>query len=521
MKGRPRMTMFRATDEASQRASASHQAGAKGIARSPDVLAVCASFLFALGGCSATSRDPHGLHEYASPDGLYSLYKPAGWIVQQEGDRNSLYVVAASPAGTSLVEFFYAPNAQSTTDSVRLIAMFSQTVRSRCRDLELSELYASPDRAKSVASVSYTRNGVAVSGKYYFSAEPQYVSIIGYCAPTAELAQQRDMLLNILTNLRFPSGPVNAGNAAAVPSLRPIDTPLVQRRAQDGSATIAIPADWSFHSTGGRTIAAAHDGSAGFVFTSVEVLPSNYGVAMPAGVFVSPYCAPSDFIRQVFSRYGNRDVQVVESQPDNDTIRAFPAYVGRQCQAEDMVVRYVSPQGARCVGAFKMINATPSIMGQWFSIISGFWAPEAEFPRYVPLLEKIGSSYGISDQYARNYIQQGLANLRRLQQQTMQKMQELNQARYDNQAAWEARQARKDFMDSKWDDYRRGQSFWVSEMEGGKVYATDPWGTRDTETGEYYEGGYYKYTHFDGENPRHPSETMREISSYEVNNYKN
>ena len=71
-------------------------------------------------------------------------------------------------------------------------------------------------------------------------------------------------------------------------------------------------------------------------------------------------------------------------------------------------------------------------------------------------------------------------------------------------------------MDSKWDDYRRGDSYWVSDLEGGKVYHSDPYGTRDTQTGDYYEGGGFTYTNFEGQNPNHASEGMREISSYEL-----
>jgi hypothetical protein len=71
-------------------------------------------------------------------------------------------------------------------------------------------------------------------------------------------------------------------------------------------------------------------------------------------------------------------------------------------------------------------------------------------------------------------------------------------------------------MDSKWDDYRRGNSYWVSELEGGKVYQTDSGGTQDTGTGQYYEGKPYNWVNFEGQNPRHPSETMREVTSDEL-----
>ena len=187
----------------------------------------------------------------------------------------------------------------------------------------------------------------------------------------------------------------------------------------------------------------------------------------------------------------------------------------RQCDAQDIAVAWTSNGGAECLGSFKMINSLPSVMGQWFSIMAGTWGPGQDLYRYLPTLERVAASFSINDQYARQYIQAGLENLRRLQQQTQAAMQDLNRAREQNQADWEARQARKDFMDSKWDDYRRGNSYWVSDLEGGKVYATDSWGTRDTVTGDYYEGRGYNWVNFEGENPRY-RESMREISSYEL-----
>jgi hypothetical protein len=53
-------------------------------------------------------------------------------------------------------------------------------------------------------------------------------------------------------------------------------------------------------------------------------------------------------------------------------------------------------------------------------------------------------------------------------------------------------------------------------LEGGKVYQTDPWGTQDRTTGDRIEGAPYDYIHFEGQNPRYPSENMREVSSYEL-----
>jgi hypothetical protein len=191
--------------------------------------------------------------------------------------------------------------------------------------------------------------------------------------------------------------------------------------------------------------------------------------------------------------------------------------MGGPCDAQDLQVSYVSPDGKACVGGFKVINFPPSpATGIWNSIVAGIWGPERDFSRHFPVLEQIASSFAINDEYARRYIQAGLENLRRLQQKTQAAMQDLNRAREQNQRDWEAAQERKEYMDSAWDDYRRGRSYWVSELEGGKVYATDSGGTQDTVTGQYYEGRPYTWVNFEGQNPRHPSETMREATSAEL-----
>jgi len=49
-------------------------------------------------------------------------------------------------------------------------------------------------------------------------------------------------------------------------------------------------------------------------------------------------------------------------------------------------------------------------------------------------------------------------------------------------------------------------------MEGGTVYHTDSWGTKNSATGEYYEGQPYDYVHFKGKNPK-CNEEMTPIDS--------
>jgi hypothetical protein len=414
------------------------------------------------------------------------------------------------------VEYHGAANRDGKTNAIGLFGAFARRVKLEYPDAAFSQVYASGDRTRAVATVSYAYRGQPLKGRFYFEASPGRALVQGYYAPAAELESKRGLLLDILANLRFVTPSRGGAGAPSAADLTPIQVDLIPRQAPDGSLRISLPSDWNFQAGGGRVLAVAPMGRAGFMFSSIEVMPSNYGVAMPQNVIVAPYSPPGQFVHVLFSQFGNRNLRVEQLEVDQATMQAFPMHVGRQCQAADMVLSWTSPEGANCLGVLKMINAVPSVTGIWFSIFTGFWGSQEEFLRYVPLLERVGASFSINDRYSQDYIRQGLANLRRLQAETQRRMQELNQARYDNQAAWERRQERKAYMDSKWDDYRRGRSYWISEMEGGKVYETDPGGTRDTETGQYYEGGQYTYVHFEGENPRHPSESMREVSSYEV-----
>jgi hypothetical protein len=284
-----------------------------------------------------------------------------------------------------------------------------------------------------------------------------------------------------------------------------------------GPLSISLPAGWNLVAQKGRAVAAAQGGGAGFIFFTVfEVLPSSYGIVPPPGVIVSGYEPPAIFAPRIFARFGNRNIRVLGSTPDPRTSAECLQRIGRVCDAADVQLSWVSPEGAACTGSFKLINARPGMAGQWFSIVAGIWGPSNELARYLPVLEKIGASFTIDDAYARRYIENGLANLRVQQQRTAQAMQGLYDAIHQNQADYENRMARKEAAEAKWDDYRRGNSYWISALEGGKVYATDPWGTQDTRTGERYDDPSHRYIHFEGQNPAHPSEYMREVTSYEL-----
>ena len=446
------------------------------------------------------------LQRHVSTQPAFVLFKPAGWKVGSEGNGGALCITVSDAAGTSRAETAFAPNPQGRHNTLSFMSGKLGEIRSRYRDLAVGGIAVCRDTAIScaVATLSFTADGVPIRGRYYFHADPQIVSLRSISAPAAQFEAQRATLLEVLTNIRV---------AGAKP---PVAVRLVERRATDGSLALGLPADWTFLAQKGTVLAVAPGGVSGFIFTVFAVMSSNYGVRPPPGVIISGYQSPGQFAPRIFAQFGNRDIRVLGAAADPGTAAECPRRIGKGCDAADEQLSWTSPEGHNCVRSFKLLDAHPGVTGQWFSVIAGVWGPAGDLARHLPLLERIAGSFRINDAYAAKYIQDGLVRLREQERKTRSAMQGLYDAIDANQAAYEDRAARKAASDAKGDDYRRGNSYWISDLEGGKIYATDPWGTEDTRTGARLEGAPYNYIHFEGQNPVHPSESMRELSSYEV-----
>ena len=136
-----------------------------------------------------------------------------------------------------------------------------------------------------------------------------------------------------------------------------------------------------------------------------------------------------------------------------------------------------------------------------------------QFEALVPSFVSMVQSYKINDQFAQNYIAQGMARLRQMQQQTAQIVaRNAQEIRQMMQSAYDERQRSMDYIDYQRTNYIRGQSDWISSVEGGSVYHSDSWGTKNTTTGEYYGGQPYNYFNSTGANPKY-NEQMQEINN--------
>jgi hypothetical protein len=442
---------------------------------------------------------------------MYVVYTPADWRVSENADAASFAILVESPSRTSRVQFRWERNVSGRADAVAALAAWRRTIAQTYPGATLGDMYVSKDGSHAVATLHARMAGAAIAGRFFFESTRTGNSLQGYLAPESRLSSERPLLLNVMSSLAFVKVLHKGGGLQP-----PVKFTLVARRAPDGSLTMKTPEDWNFLAAHGRVVTGSPGGGMGFIFTAFAGNPMLPQASVLQGVIGKRFLRPAQTLPVILTGFGHRNPEILSNTPDQATMAQCPSQARNRCDAADMMAQWTSKDGVDCVGAFKVVNLLPGLTGQWSSIVAGIWGPRKDLYRYYPALEEVGSSFAINDQYARSYIQSGLANLRRLQEQTAAEIRGLNKAREDNQAAWEARQERKDYMDSKWDDYRRGQSYWVSDLEGGKVYATDNWGTKDTVSGDYYEGKGFNWTNFEGQNPSHPSENMREVSSWEL-----
>jgi len=472
-----------------------------------------AALLPLLAACGIRSSAPT-LEPYVSPGRLFALHKPPGWKVTESGASDAFSIVVASPDGSSKVVLLWkklpSMAGRQPFTAQDILGSLCDVERKSHPEAAYTEPLVSEDGTRAAVTESYRIAGAPYRSRTFVETDGRKVMVQSYAAPEARLKEQRSLLMNVLMSVAIIKAPQGSGEA----SRPPLQKTLVERSAPDGSLRVRVPQDWAF--LAGKGMVVAGEPGAGFLFTAFAGNPMLPGATVLQGVIGRNYLPPAQTLPVILQGFGHQAPAVVWSRPDGATAARYRAEVGREAEAADVVATWVSKEGVACMGAFKVVNGVPAVMGQWSSIVAGIWAPKDDFARYQPFLEQVAGSYRVDDRYAQQYIQAGLANLKRLQQRTAEAMQSLRYAREDLQRGWEDRQARKDYMDSKWDDYRRGNSYWVSDLEGGKVYHSDPHGTRDTQTGDYYEGGGYTWTHFDGQNPRHSSEGMREISSYEL-----
>jgi len=247
--------------------------------------------------------------------------------------------------------------------------------------------------------------------KCWLSGQDGNFSFFSIEAPQGELAQKKQLLLTILSNIRVIKGAYGEGAAVRVP--------LVNRRLGDGSASFQTPQDWRVQDLGkGCFVAEDPENRYSFIVGNVEVITPQLRTSVPA-VPVSPYLAP------------HKALQFLASQQMSQVYTAGPVLV------EEFIYTSTS-QGRRNKG-YTLGTSFGSRLGMswrfWHISVGG---PLDQFDSFAPNFAAMVQSYRIDDRYAQNYIAQGMARLHQMQKQTAalvarnaQEIRQMMQAAYD------------------------------------------------------------------------------------------
>ena len=469
------------------------------------ILLVFASSARVMWAQAKTASAP--MKKYVTEQASFVLYAPEGWKTSEGVQGQFRTVIASDPTGLSVVALFHGVN-PAGSDLFALAGHFVNGIRNQYPDLKLPNVMASRDRKNLVFDGVYTdAQRRKKEFRCWMTGTDRSFLYSSIEAPEGQLASSKQLLLTILSNIRIMKGAYQAGTEAT-------NVPLKPCRLHDGSAAFQIPRDWSFQSLGtGSLIARDPSGLSSFIVGKVDVLTPQANVNIP-GAIVSPYLAPHRAMQFLAGRLGLATgmefLQVIPRQDLNQQLSQ--GYTAGSATAEEFLYTFLA-QGRRCKGySFGMS------LGSRLNINWTFWhitvgAPAEQFDAYAPTFASMVQSYKIDDQFAMRYVAQGMARLRQMQQQTAQMVarnrQEISQMM---QSAYDERQRSMDYIDYQRSNTIRGHSDWVSNMEGGTVYHSDRWGTKNTTTGEYYEGQAYNYFNFTGKNPKY-NEQMTPIDS--------
>ena len=154
--------------------------------------------------------------------------------------------------------------------------------------------------------------------------------------------------------------------------------------APDGSATVALPANWRIAGGGKGVVAAAG--------------PNNEQVVLGLQTFVTANQAPYMGPEQALAWFARKNgIQVLDVQNRG-------AQRGASRQVETMVVD--SELQGRKYKSVARVTTAPIGMGNWMLQISSMAAPVEQFDAEFPTMQKIWNSWNLDPNYVRGAFQQ-------------------------------------------------------------------------------------------------------------------
>ena len=473
---------------------------------------------------SQTHPDFSKYEYYVAKDGSFGLYRPKGWNVTTQKYPNGKMVFVSDPEDLCLASTTFLENIDPKLDAVTFAGATLKNVTKQMPDLKLVEVRSSKDRMHTV--VKYQRVGVKkipIEGKYTFNVRRPNASVFGYEAPSRQYKEMIPTLLTIIANVTVFDDQKYQKLASQVPphgkQKGPAIPPMRKTSAQDGTCSLLVPQGWKFAAGKGQTLCTSPREDSGYIhavigFVARSRIPYFNNANIPGLHY--EYMPPVDALITANKHSGGTHHRVIERYSNQAWANQASAYMRKRVDAEIALIGATNKHGVPCTGYYDVFGSPPDNAGQWGIIVMGIWAPTSQFGQQLPNLIKIAESYRLNEQWAAEYVRQGMQRVRELMKKTSSMMsQYAEEMRQSNLASHQNRMKSMDYTSYKFSTYMRGEQEWVTKLEGGVLYKTDHWGL--SVDGEYlFEGPPFNYYNYKGDEwfGHIPVDSSREI--YEI-----
>jgi hypothetical protein len=366
--------------------------------------------------------------------------------------------------------------------------------------------------------VKYERSGpkgILIEGKYSFNVQRPAAVVFGYEAPAKQFKEMLPTLLTTLANITLLDDQAYRTRASQTKGGEPTVPPMREVSAQDNTCRLMVPQGWNLVAAKGAAVCASPDENAGFIFTTVGFVARSripyFDSSKIPGLHYE-YMRPIDALLVAARHMGASNHKVLERHANRSAAMEGSAFLKKQVDAEIALISYTNRKGAPCIGYYDVVGSVPDNAGQWGIIPMGFWAPANQFAHYLPSLIKIAESFRINEQWASEYVRQGMAKVREMMKTTSSMMSRYaEEMRQSSLASHQNRMRSSDFISYKFSTYMRGEQEWVTGLEGGKIYKSDHYGI--SSGGQtIVEGPAFNYYNYHGEKYGHiPVDSSREV----------
>jgi hypothetical protein len=430
----------------------------------------------------AQEKPDFSTYEYCvTDDGTFGLYKPKGWKVGTQRYPNGRMVFVTDPKNVSYVSVLFLEKIDSNLDSVTFAGATLKNVAKQMSGIKILEARSSRDRTHTM--VKYQRPGsqnILIEGRYCFNVKRPTALVTGYEGPAKHLKERVPALLTVIANITILDDQAYQRLATQRKDQGPAMLPMRQASAPDNTCSLMVPQGWNLTAGKGAAVCASPDENAGFIFTTVGFvarsrIPYFDSSKMPGLHY--EYMRPIDALIVAARHMGTSNHKVLERHANRSAAMEGSAFLKKQVDAEIALISYTNRKGVPCIGYYDVVGSVPDNAGQWGIIPMGFWAPQSQFAQYLPSLIKIAESFRINEQWASEYVRQGMAKVREMMKTTSSMMSRYaEEMRQSSLAAHQNRMRSSDFISYKFSTYMRSEQEWVTGLEGGKIYTSDHWG---------------------------------------------